>query len=69
MNLKMCKLQSNHLKKLVFLSKNWPNDLKIGCSSTSNLVKLIEKNLEFENFEQFEQDVRGNMSFSIYHFC
>jgi len=57
MNLKMWKLQSNHLKKLVFLSKNWPNDLKIGCNSTSNLVKLIEKNLEFGDFEHaFEQD-------------
>lgn len=57
MNLKMCKLHSNHLKKLIFLSKYSPNDLKIGCSSTGNLVKLIEKNLEFEDFEHaFEQD-------------
>ncbi len=57
MNLKMSKLHSNHLKKLIFLRKYLPNDLKIGCSSTSNLVELIEKNLEFEDFEcAFEQD-------------
>ncbi len=30
------------------MNKNWPNDQKIGCKSPSNLLKLIEKDLELE---------------------
>jgi hypothetical protein len=26
-------LQSKKLDKLIFVSKNWPNDLRIGCKS------------------------------------
>jgi hypothetical protein len=37
-----------NLEKLIFVNKNWPNDLRIGCKSPSNLVELIEKDLELE---------------------
>jgi hypothetical protein len=40
-NLKRCHLQTYNLKKLIFVNKNWPNDLRVGCKSPSNFVKLI----------------------------
>jgi hypothetical protein len=37
--------------------KNWPNDLKVGCKSTSNLVEFIEVDQDLEEkLEQFEGD-------------
>jgi hypothetical protein len=47
-NLKRYHLQMNNLKKLIFVNKYWPNDPRVGCKSPSNLVKLIEKDLELE---------------------
>jgi len=43
-------------KKLIFMSKNWPNDCKVGCKSPFNLLKFIgiDANLE-EELEQFER--------------
>ncbi len=46
---------------MIFERKNWPNDLRIDCKPFSNLVELIEKELDFEDdlekFEgSFEQD-------------
>ncbi len=43
------------------MSKNWPSDPKDGCKPPSNLVKLIQIDLgfeeELEEFEgSFEQD-------------
>jgi hypothetical protein len=43
------------LDKLIFVNKNWPNDLKIGCKSPSSLVKLIETSVNLkEKFKKFE---------------
>ncbi len=38
------------------MSKNWPNDCKVGCKSPFNLLKFIgiDANLE-EELEQFER--------------
>jgi hypothetical protein len=47
-NLKRCCLQSNNLNKIIFISKNWPNDPKVGCSSPSSLIELIEADLALE---------------------
>ncbi len=49
------------MDKLIFVSKNWPNDSKIGCKSLFSLAYFIESdpNLkeEFEEFEgAFEKD-------------
>jgi hypothetical protein len=50
-------LQLNILERLIFMSKNWPNDPKIDLKPPSNLVEMIEKDLDFEEFESsFEQD-------------
>ncbi len=37
------------------MNKNWPNDPSIGCKLPFNLMKLIQKNLGFEEeLEEFE---------------
>jgi hypothetical protein len=40
---------------LIFVSKNWPNVLKIGWKSPSSLVKFIDIDGDFEEeLEEFE---------------
>jgi hypothetical protein len=41
---------------LIFVNKNWPNDLRVGYKSPSNLIEFIEmdENLE-EELEEFER--------------
>ncbi len=54
-NLRRCHLQTENLEKLIFVNKNWPNDLKIGCKSPSNLVEFLEKDVDLkEQLEKFE---------------
>jgi hypothetical protein len=37
------------------MSKNWPSDPRVGYKSPSNLVELIQINLDFEDeLEKFE---------------
>jgi hypothetical protein len=60
-NLKRCHLQRENLEKMIFVSKNWPNDPEDGCKPPFNLKKLIQTYLgfeeELEEFEgSFEQD-------------
>jgi hypothetical protein len=50
------------LDKLIFVNKNWPNDLRIGCKSPCSFVDFIETNAnlkeELKEFEGvFEKDV------------
>ncbi len=40
-SLRRCHLQLEILNKLIFESKNWPNDSRIGCKSPSSLVDFI----------------------------
>ncbi len=47
-NLGRCRLQIEILKKLILLSKNWPNDLRIRCKSLFNLVKFTKINGDLE---------------------
>jgi hypothetical protein len=55
-NLRICHLQLEHLDNLIFVSKKWPNDLRVGCKSPSNLVAFIESDLNLEKkFEEFER--------------
>jgi hypothetical protein len=43
------------LDKLIFVNKNWPNDLKIGCKSPCSFVDFIETNVNFkEKLKEFE---------------
>ncbi len=60
-NFKRCHLLSNNLNKIIFVSKNWPSDPRVGCSSPSSLIELIEADVtleeELEQYEgEFEQD-------------
>jgi hypothetical protein len=50
-----------NLEKLIFVSKNWPTDAKVGCKSPSDLVEFIEMDEQLEEelqeFEgEFEQE-------------
>ncbi len=48
-------MQTKNLEKLIFVNKNWPNDLKISCKSPSNLVEFLEKDVDLkEQLEKFE---------------
>jgi hypothetical protein len=38
----------------MFVSKNESHDPKIECKPPSDLVELIEKDLKFEEFKEFE---------------
>jgi hypothetical protein len=60
-NLGKCRLQIENLDKLMFISKNWLNDVRIGCKSPSILVEFLERDVdpeeELEKFEgEFEKE-------------
>jgi hypothetical protein len=56
-NLRRCCLQSNNLDEIIFVSKNWPSDTRVGCTSASSLIKLIEVDLALEeDLEQYESE-------------
>jgi hypothetical protein len=52
--LRKCHLQLNNLERLIFVRKNWPNDIRLDSKPRSNLMELIEKDLDFGEFEKFE---------------
>jgi hypothetical protein len=55
--LKVCEYVTTNekvCKNLIFMNENWLNDLIIDCKPPSNLVELIENNLDFEELEKFE---------------
>jgi hypothetical protein len=54
MNLKICKLQINNLNKLIITNKNWPNDLRVGCYSTSTSIEFIEAHVS--SLEEYEDE-------------
>jgi hypothetical protein len=53
--LKRCPLPSNNLNKIIFCEKNWPNDLKVGCTSTFSLIEFIKNDVALkEELKQYE---------------
>ncbi len=52
---------------MIFVSKNWPNDPRVGWKSPFNFVEFIEvdQNLE-EELEQFESDFERDEVFELY---
>jgi hypothetical protein len=54
MNLKRCRLHIDNLNKLIFISKNWPNDPRLSCSLPFNLIELIEVDVSLE--EEYKGD-------------
>jgi hypothetical protein len=72
-NLKIGSLQSNNFEKLVFVNKNWPNDVELGCNIFFYLVKLIEFDVgskeKLKGLEgSFEQDELKE-TYSIHILC
>jgi hypothetical protein len=56
-NLRRCRLQSNILDKIIFVSKIWPNDPRVGCSSPFSLIELIEADFALkEGLKQYEDE-------------
>ncbi len=54
-NLRRCHLQSENLEKLIFVSKNWPIDARVGCKSLSDLIEFIEMDEQLEEeLQEFE---------------
>jgi hypothetical protein len=41
-NFKRCCLQLKNLEKLIFVTKNWPNDVKVGYKALFTLVESID---------------------------
>jgi hypothetical protein len=44
-NLKRCCLYLDNLNEIIFVNKIWPNDPRVGGSSPSSLIDLIEANI------------------------
>jgi hypothetical protein len=56
-NIKRCRLQFKNLKKLFFVSKNWPNDAN--CKSSNDLVEFIEMDEQLEEkFQEFQGEFK-----------
>jgi len=54
-NLRKCHQQIENLKKLIFVNKNWLNDLKIRCKPPFNLVEFLKRDIDWEEeLEEFE---------------
>ncbi len=53
-NLRRCHSQAENWQRLILVSKNWSNDFRIDLKPPSNLVELIEKDLNFEKLKEFE---------------
>ncbi len=65
-NFKKCCLQLSNLKTLIFVNKNQLNDPKIDYKPLSNLVELIQKDLDFEEELQNLKVLFSWMNFKIY---
>lgn len=54
-NFGKCCLQPENLEKLIFVSKNWLNNPKVGCKEASSFVEFIKREENFEEeLEEFE---------------
>ncbi len=59
-------MQTENLENLIFVSKNWPNDYKVGCKASSNLVEIIEMDGDLEEeSEQLEGDFERDEVFEL----
>jgi len=61
-------LQIDNIKMLIFINKNWSNDLMVSCFLPFNLIELIEINGSLkEDLEEYESEPKQN-EFVIYNF-
>ncbi len=47
-NLRRCRIQLDNFLKLIFVNKNWSNDAKVNCKAPSNLVDLINPEINLK---------------------
>jgi hypothetical protein len=60
-------LQSKNLEKLIFVNKNWLNDVKIGCIYCNDLVKFIEMDEQSkQHLEKFEHEFKQDEIYLIF---
>jgi hypothetical protein len=67
--LKRCQLQIDNLDKLIFVHKNWPFDLHVGCLKPSDLATICEAksdltkelDVEFVDEVEHEEYADGNL--------
>jgi hypothetical protein len=62
--LKHCYLGIENLDKLIIIMKNWPNDLKLGCV-TSSMVECLEEYLDVYNY-LFEKNEKLITNFGLF---
>jgi len=64
--LKRCQLQIDNLDKPIFVHKNWPFNLRVGCLKPSNLAIICEtksdltKELDVEFVDEVEHEEYAN---------
>jgi hypothetical protein len=59
-------LETEKNLNVIFVSKNWPNNSKVGCKASSNIVKIIEMDGDLdEELEQFEGDFERDEVFEL----
>jgi len=47
-NLRRCRLQLDNFLNLIFVNKNWTNDARVDCKAPSNLVYLINPEINLK---------------------
>ncbi len=48
------------------MSKNWPNNSKVGCKASSNVIQIIEMDEDLDKeLEQFEGDFERDEVFEL----
>jgi len=53
-NLKKCHLQLENLENLNSMTKNWPNDVRVGCKAPSSLLEFIDCEIDLKVLDEFE---------------
>jgi hypothetical protein len=54
-------LQIHNLNTLIFINKNWSNDLMVNCFLPFGLIELIEINaFKKEDLEEYEGELKQN---------
>ncbi len=58
-NLGKCRLQPENLEKLIFVSRNWLNNPRLGCKEASSFVEFIKRETNFErNWKDLKENVK-----------
>jgi intracellular sulfur oxidation DsrE/DsrF family protein len=53
-NLEKYHLQLENLENLISMTKNWPNDVRVGVQAHSSMLELINCELDFKELDEFQ---------------